>query len=274
MSRMLEGLRALGPNGKRAFINELANVAEGILDEYEINTPLRIAHFWAQASHECAGFKTMHEYWGPTAAQKGYEGRRDLGNTQPGDGKRFMGRGIFQLTGRANYRAYGNKIGLDLEADPELAADPTNALRLACEYWKAKKLNKLADENNLKAITKKINGGYNGLADRQANFIVAWRIWGDGARPKPPATRIISSKEVQATAGAAAGGGLGILGAYETGRGVVEHAGEVKDAADNAASLLGVDGPTALLIGGAVILIAGAIFLIYKRWRRLKDSEE
>jgi putative chitinase len=273
-SRTAEGLRALGPNGKRKFIDALAEVADDILDEYQINTPLRVAHFWAQASHECAGFKTMHEYWGPTPAQRRYEGHRDLGNTQEGDGKRYMGRGIFQLTGRANYRTYGGKVGLNLEGEPELAADPVNALRIACLYWKSKGLNRLADENDIKAITRKINGGYNGLADRKANFVIAWRIWGDGERPKPSRKRLLaSSTEVRATGAAAGGGAVGIFGAFEAGKEAVEHAEDAKNAAEGAAYLFGLDGGTALLIGGVILLVAGAGYLLWRRWARLDEEE-
>lgn len=171
-------LRALGPRGKFEYIEALALASRAILPAYGIDTPLRVAHFWAQAAHECDGFRTMHEYWGPTPAQARYEGRRDLGNTAVGDGHRFRGRGIFQLTGRANYQTVGAKLGLTLTSDPELAAVPVNALQIACEYWVSRKLNELADKNDLVAITKRINGGTNGLADRRARFNTAWKIWG------------------------------------------------------------------------------------------------
>jgi putative chitinase len=105
----------------------------------------------------------MEEY----ASGKAYEGRKDLGNTQPGDGKRYKGRGIFQLTGRANYKSYGDRLGLDLVATPELASDVMNAVKIACEYWTDKKLNDYADKDDVKMITKRINGGYNGLEDRE-----------------------------------------------------------------------------------------------------------
>src|SRR5438552_406834 len=87
--------------------------------EFAINTFLREAAFLAQIAHESAELRFMEEIWGPTPAQRGYEGRADLGNTQPGDGKRFKGRGPIQLTGRANYRSYGQRLGVDLESHPE-----------------------------------------------------------------------------------------------------------------------------------------------------------
>lgn len=132
-----------------------------------INTPLRLAHFLAQAAHETGGFRYMKEIWGPTPAQRRYEGRADLGNTQPGDGHRFMGRGIFQLTGRANYTRFGPKVGVDLIAHPEKAAEPVTAVLLAIAYWNDRGLSAHADRDDLIAITRRINGGVNGLADRQ-----------------------------------------------------------------------------------------------------------
>lgn len=137
--------------------------AYGIMD-----APLRLAHFLGQTGHESGGFIYMAEIWGPTAAQRGYEGRADLGNTQPGDGSLMRGRGPIQITGRANYRKFGRLIGIDIERHPELAAIPSIGLRLALEYWKDRGLNALADQDDGDAITRKINGGTNGLADRRA----------------------------------------------------------------------------------------------------------
>jgi putative chitinase len=111
----------------------------------------------------------MEEY----ASGAAYEGRAALGNTQPGDGPRYKGRGIIQLTGRLNYRVYGAALGLDLENNPQLAAVPENAVRIACEYWRRNNLNQLADADNLEAITRRINGGVNGLADRRIKLGIA-----------------------------------------------------------------------------------------------------
>jgi putative chitinase len=221
---LLTDLQALGPNGKAATIKALAHAAPTILAQYEINTPLRMAHFWAQASHECAGFRTMFEIWGPTKAQARYEGRRDLGNVTPGDGHRFRGRGIFQLTGRANYAAMSKALGLDLVAQPDLAAKPENALRIACEYWRTRGLNKLADVNDLEAITRKINGGLNGLADRRANFIIAWRLWGDNDARPAPAKTIAKSRE--ANAAIVAGGASAAAAAAE----IIPHVATLSEA--------------------------------------------
>ncbi|MET0376400.1 MAG: glycoside hydrolase family 19 protein, partial [Rhizorhabdus sp.] len=112
-------------------------------------------------------FLYMEEIWGPTAAQKGYEGRKDLGNTQQGDGYKYKGRGPLQCTGRANYRKYGRLLGIDLETNPTLAAVPSIGLHIALEYWRTHNLNALADNDDVVGITHKVNGGENGLADRK-----------------------------------------------------------------------------------------------------------
>ena len=129
-----------------------------------LDSGLRLAHFLAQQIHESGSFRYMEEI----ASGAAYEGRIDLGNSQPGDGVRFKGRGPFQLTGRANYRRFGARIGIDLERHPEIAAFPSIGQHIACEYWKDRGLNALADADDLTAITRKINGGTNGLPDRRA----------------------------------------------------------------------------------------------------------
>lgn len=167
--------RKLGATPDRAqALAVAANVhfpAFGIMD-----SPLRLSHFMAQIGHESGSFRYMEEIWGPTDAQRGYEGRADLGNTQPGDGKCFMGRGPIQCTGRANYRRFGRIIGIDIEASPELAAHPSIGLHLALAYWRDRKLNEFADRDDIEAITRRINGGLNGLADRRARLatLKAW----------------------------------------------------------------------------------------------------
>lgn len=141
---------------------------------YGIEWPLRLAHFVAQLAHESDGFSTTEEY----ATGSAYEGRRDLGNVNPGDGRRYKGRGLIQLTGRANYRTYGTLLHLNLEGQPEIAADPVTSLRIACEYWRQKKLNVYADADDVLTITRRINGGTNGLTDRKAYLAKAKRALG------------------------------------------------------------------------------------------------
>lgn len=134
--------------------------------QYEINTPVRAAAFLAQVGHESGRGRYLKELWGPTEAQKRYEGREDLGNTETGDGFRFRGRGLIQVTGRANYRRVGAALGVDLEAQPELLEQPYLAALSAAQWWSANGCNALADAGDFRLLTRRINGGYNGLADR------------------------------------------------------------------------------------------------------------
>ena len=147
-----------------AIITAVGPVLATTLEAYEIDNRLRIAHFLAQTCHESAGFRTTEEF----ASGQGYEGRADLGNTQPGDGPRYKGRGLLQLTGRANYRRIGAALGVDLEANPELAGQPVLSLKIACEFWKRNEINPLCDDDDVVGVTRKVNGGKNGLAERSA----------------------------------------------------------------------------------------------------------
>ena len=135
------------------------------MKKYDITTHRRMTHFLAQLAHETASFRYAEEI----ADGSAYEGRGDLGNTELGDGKRFKGRGLIQLTGRSNYAAYSQDSGVDCVARPEVVAtDPFVAVDVACWYWNKHQLNRLADQDDVKAVTKVINGGYNGLDDRVA----------------------------------------------------------------------------------------------------------
>lgn len=138
--------------------------------ERQINTPRRQAAFIAQSAHETGGFVHVREIWGPTPAQQRYEGRADLGNTQPGDGGRYRGRGPFQITGRANYAACGIALGVDLVAFPQLLESAELGSRAAAWYWHARGLNELADVDDFEGITRRINGGLNGYADRMQRW--------------------------------------------------------------------------------------------------------
>lgn len=172
---LLQAMAPKAPNAKvasqRAIIAKVGTALSSTLARYEITTALRIGHFTAQAAHESDGFCTTEEYASGTA----YEGRADLGNTQPGDGRRYKGRGIFQLTGRANYRRFGLLLGVDLEASPERAAEPALSLEIACLFWREKNLNAAADDDDLILITRRINGGRNGLDDRRRYLGIAKR---------------------------------------------------------------------------------------------------
>ena len=143
-------------------------------DIFAINTPARVAAFLAQIGHESGRLVYTKELWGPTPAQSRYEGRADLGNVQPGDGRRFAGRGLIQTTGRANYGA--TRDGLrqfmpdvpDFEANPILLEQPQWAALSAAWYWHSRGLNALADVGDFRRICLRVNGGTNGMADRLA----------------------------------------------------------------------------------------------------------
>lgn len=164
--RRMDGLLELGA----AFAEHLPG--HGIAD-----TAARLANFVGQAAHESGGFQFMREIWGPTTAQRRYEGRRDLGNTHPGDGKRFMGRGIFQITGRANYAEMAARTGLPLVEQPELAERPDVAVLTACIFWQTRGLSALADAGQEDTITRRINGGTNGIDDRRAKVAKAKELF-------------------------------------------------------------------------------------------------
>lgn len=137
------------------------------MDEFEINTPEREAMFIAQCAHESALFRFTREIWGPTEAQEGYEGRADLGNTEPGDGKKYMGRGLIMVTGRSNYAAMMMALDIDCLEHPELLEEPVNAAQSAAYFWKDRGLNEVADTGNFARTTRVVNGGTNGAAQRE-----------------------------------------------------------------------------------------------------------
>lgn len=149
---------------------------------YEIDTPLRISSFLANVAHETGDLRWWIEVWGPTEAQRRYEPpsklAKRLGNTEPGDGMRFRGRGLIMLTGRANYATAGEALGLDLLNDPDLAARYDIAPRIAAWFWHERDLNPLADLAYFRQICIRINGGLNGYADRFRYWKNAQKIFG------------------------------------------------------------------------------------------------
>nr|WP_237401207.1 glycoside hydrolase family 19 protein [Rhodovulum sulfidophilum] len=122
---------------QREIVGAISGQFSLTLESYQRSTYLRIAHFIGQVIHECAGFRTTEEF----ATGAVYNGRADLGNTKPGDGQRYEGRGLLQLTGRYNYRRYGDLLNLPLEDEPLMAGEPLVSLKIACEYWKDRKIN-------------------------------------------------------------------------------------------------------------------------------------
>lgn len=163
-------LKKIAPAARSSIINGLSKAMPQVIQIANLTTPLRQAQFLAQLAHESDGFRATTEY----ASGKNYNGRADLGN-RPGtnDGVTYKGRGLIQLTGRANYGMMSKKLGVDLLNNPQLAAQFPYAALTAAYFWKDKNLNPLADIGDIDAITQRINGGYNGLSDRKAYLVRA-----------------------------------------------------------------------------------------------------
>lgn len=170
-----DALKAIGATDNRAqhwrdYIAEACAL-------YAINTPARVAAFLAQVGHESGGLKYVSEIWGPTPAQRTYEGRKSLGNTQVGDGERYKGHGLIQTTGRYNHARVRDRLRArlgadvpDFEHEPEQLMRPRWAALSAADYWDDRGLNALADAGNFEMITRRINGGLNGYQDRIARW--------------------------------------------------------------------------------------------------------
>ncbi len=171
MMMTLEQLQTIMPHARRRAGLFLPWLNDAMI-EFDINTLARRASFLSQVGHESGQLLYVREL----ASGAAYEGRQDLGNTQPGDGVRFKGRGLLQITGRLNYTACMMALDIDCVERPELLELPESACRSAGWFWKAHGLNALADTGDQGRVTKRINGGTNGLADRLALFAVAQRV--------------------------------------------------------------------------------------------------
>ena len=149
---------------------------------YSIAEPLDVAAFLAQVGHESEHLTFTKELWGPTIAQRAYEPpsekARELGNTQPGDGRLFCGRGLIQLTGRANYAIAAVALDLDLLNHPELLEQPEHAAMSAGWFWWNRKISPMALAGDFVDVTRRVNGGTNGLADRQVLYDAAKKALG------------------------------------------------------------------------------------------------
>jgi putative chitinase len=171
----LEQLMAIMPKLSRAQAQAYLPLLNQAMADAQINNPKRKAAFLSQLSVESKGLTDFEE----DASGQAYEGNKNLGNTQPGDGVRFKGRGPIQLTGRDNYTRAGRALGLDLVNHPELVEnDPKIAFQTAAWFWNDKHPNAAADSGDFTAVTKKVNGGVNGLAARQAAYTKALRALG------------------------------------------------------------------------------------------------
>lgn len=208
----------------RAHNNYLEAIRQGrlLFEQHGITTPLRIAHFLAQALHETGGFTILRENMNYSArrllqvfgighhsaavtkseaevlarkpeaiAERVYglgnpRKARELGNTEPGDGFRYRGNGILQMTGRGAHLRTGLVYGLDFTGNPDLVTAPEHALKPALHEWTQGNLNSFADQNDIRTITRRINGGFNGLAEREAWFNKAWRLLKSDNQPDEP----------------------------------------------------------------------------------------
>lgn len=167
-----EHLKKIAPKAKNAEL--LAVTIASWAPTFGITTKLRMAHFLAQCAHETMGFTRMTEM----ASGKAYEGNKILGNIYPGDGPKFKGRGLLQLTGRANYKAYATSkfcVG-DLMSHPEWLAKLPGAVKSAMWFWWYRGLNALADTDSVYTVTRRINGGTNGLESRRNYLTIAKNI--------------------------------------------------------------------------------------------------
>ena len=185
-----EQLQSIMPGLSAKRNGEFLPFLQAAMTEFAIEGPARAAAFLSQLAHESGQFRFMEEIWGPTAAQRRYEPpsslATDLGNTEAGDGKRFKGRGPIQITGRANYRRFGDLLSVELASDPAQAAVPDLAFRIAGLFWSKKGLNELADRATADAfreITRRINGGFNGLEDRKKFYAAAFTVLGVSEAP-------------------------------------------------------------------------------------------
>ena len=181
-----------------------------LLPKYGITTERRVAHFLSQCAHESGGFKRLEEnlnysakalravfgrYFGDSPKADADEYARNpemianrvyndtyrkykMGNTEDGDGWRFRGRGLKQLTGRDNYTRFGKSVDMTAEEAAEYVATPAGAIESACWFWDANNLNDIADTDNVVKMTKKINGGNIGLEDRQKRYKHAMEVLG------------------------------------------------------------------------------------------------
>ena len=228
----LEAVKRLAPNARQNYLDAIRN-GDALFQQHGITTPLRMAHFLAQALHETGRFRILRENMNYSAerlveifgvgrhsaavtqveaeslAHKpeqigervyglGNPGKaRELGNTQAGDGFLYRGNGILQTTGRGGHIRIGQAVGVDFENHPELVTDPEHALKPALQEWTEGNLNAEADRNNINRITRRINGGFNGLADRKQLFNLVFPLLNDGSQRIDPDSAGIEDPDVK-----------------------------------------------------------------------------
>lgn len=202
-------LLAIAPHGKPAIVADFAASLDACITRANLSSRLRLAHFLAQCAHESAGLATTTEY----ASGKAYEGRKDLGNTAKGDGVRCKGRGVIQNTGAAAYKWLSKIFGVDFYANPEKLAQFPWAALAAAEFWLSRKINADADLDSVEGVTRRINGGLNGLASRKAYLARAKHALSD--LPAALIARATEEHEIaitksKATTGAAVGSAIAV----------------------------------------------------------------
>jgi putative chitinase len=190
---------------KNPHIDHWHEVLDQLLPDYDINTPLRVAHFIAQCAHESGNFvfikenlnyradslmKTFKRYFPTLELAQQYEKKPEkianrvyanrMGNSDEasGDGWRYCGRGLIQLTGKDNYTFFAGSLGISVEDASEYLATFEGAAQSACWYWEQNNLNRFADANDVRGLTRAINGGYIGLEDRQKHTEHALHVLG------------------------------------------------------------------------------------------------
>lgn len=187
------------------YLDYWYHALEQALPDYDINTPRRVAAFIAQCAHESGGFKFLKEnlnyraeslmrvwprYFPDLATAQRYAGKQEMiancayanrmgnGPEESGDGWKFCGRGLIQLTGRNNYQAFADSIETNIEDIPAFLATFEGAVQSACWFWENNNLNQWADAGDIVTLTKRINGGTLGLADRQKHYEHALHVLG------------------------------------------------------------------------------------------------
>ncbi len=172
MTVFSESLLALFPKAQDGILQSIETLAVPLA---KLDNPLRLSYFLAQCAYESGGFQFTKEL-GSSRYLSRYEGRRDLGNTEVGDGLRYCGRGLIQVTGRANYTECAEWTGLPLLDEPFLLEESGPAVRSACWYWVTRNLNKWCDLQNFVQLTRRINGGTNGMAGRNQWLVKIRRV--------------------------------------------------------------------------------------------------
>ena len=158
-----EQLRQIATYATLVNINTYAPLLNRYMHNYNICGKLREAAFLATVIHESGHFRYTREI----ASGAAYEGRKDLGNIYKGDGVKFRGRGLIQLTGRSNYKRASKALGVDFVSNPQLLEQPRYATQVSCWWWADKGLNEIADTGDFRKVTRIVNGGYNGFSDRE-----------------------------------------------------------------------------------------------------------